>query len=422
MATRPCQGAIGLVVLVGNYLTGPLFRFISYAGLRELFVAAALALVVGIALLMTVVGLSPALGTFLAGVVLANSPYRHELESDIDPFKGLLLGVFFITVGANVNFDLLSENFAKVLGLTLGLIAVKASVILLIAKIFRVRKPDNWLFALGLAQAGEFGFVLLSFTIANDVIPRTIADQLLLVVTFSMLLTPVLFIIYDKVIAPRHSKEIERVADTIHDEFEIIIAGAGRFGSIVNRTVRFAGYDTTVLDYSADHLDMIKMFGVEAYYGDATRPDLLQAAGIERAKVLVIAIDEKQQISALTRYVIENHPHVHVVARAVDRLHVFELWEIGCRDIIRETYDSSLRAGRSVLEALGFSRESADQAVHELEIIDRGTMPEMAGLYKSGIPLRENKAYVERGRQIIMEFEKTIFDKRKSESKDGSSS
>ncbi|MEM7289470.1 MAG: cation:proton antiporter, partial [Pseudomonadota bacterium] len=192
-------GAIAAVILGGVYLTRPVFRFISMAGLRELFVATALLFVIGIALLMTVVGLSPALGTFLAGVVLANSEYRHELESDIDPFRGLLLGLFFITVGAGINFGLLFDNLGTVIGLTIGLIALKFAVLLALSLMFKIGGANRWLFSLGLAQAGEFGFVLLSFTIANQVIPQSIADQLLLVVALSMLLTPGLFIFYEKV-------------------------------------------------------------------------------------------------------------------------------------------------------------------------------------------------------------------------------
>lgn len=404
-------GAIGAVVLVGNYLTKPLFRFIAWAKLRELFVASALAFVIGIALLMSLVGLSPALGTFLAGVVLANNEYRHELESDIEPFKGLLLGVFFITVGANINFGLLLENFGTIVGLTLGLITVKAIVLFVLARIFNIPKPENWLFALGLAQAGEFGFVLLSFTVANKVIPQSISETLLLIVALSMLLTPALFIVYDKFIAPRHSKEFEREADHVDEKNHIIIAGHGRFGGIVNRTIRFAGYEATVLDFSAEQLDMISMFGIKAYYGDATRPDMLHAAGIEHAKVLVIAIDDKEHITRLTHYVHHNYPHVHIVARAIDRPHVFELWETGCRDIIRETYDSSVRAGRSVLEALGYVREEAQKMVDEMEEFDRGTMPEMAGLYRSGVPLKDNTEFVKRGREIVEEFERQVREK-----------
>ena len=370
--------AIGLVVLAGRYLTGPVFRYIARARLRELFVSTALMMVVGIALLMTMVGLSPALGTFLAGVVMANSEYRHELESDIAPFKGIFLGVFFITVGASIDFPLLGENLALVVGLTLGLIVLKCIVMLGLGHMFKLAGGDKWLYALGLAQAGEFGFVLVSFTVANSVIPSDVADLLLLVIAMSMLLTPALFILYDRMIAPRYSRQQERESDEIAHASGIIIAGHGRFGGIVNRALRAAGYETTVVDYSNEQLKMLRRFGLSAYYGDATRPDLLHAAGIEEAKVLVIAIDNKQAATELARYMHEHHPNVHVIARAIDRWHVYDLWSAGCRDIIRETYDSSIRAARSTFEALGHSREKAQKLVGVFEAFDRKTMLETA--------------------------------------------
>ena len=386
--------AIGLVVLAGRYLTGPIFRYIARARLRELFVSTALMMVVGIALLMTMVGLSPALGTFLAGVVMANSEYRHELESDIAPFKGIFLGVFFITVGASIDFALLSGNIALIVGLTLGLILLKCIVMLGLGRIFKLAGGDKWLFALGLAQAGEFGFVLVSFTVANAVVPSPIAGLLLLVIAMSMLLTPALFILYDRVIAPRYSRQQEREADEVAHGSGIIIAGHGRFGGIVNRALQAADYETTVVDYSNDQLKMLRRFGLSAYYGDATRPDLLHAAGIENAKVLVIAIDNKEAATELARYMHEHHPHVHVVARAIDRWHVYDLWSAGCRDIIRETYDSSIRAARSTFEALGHSREQAERLVGVFEAFDRKTMVETAEAFiQSADPHSDDSEY-----------------------------
>ena len=398
-------GAIAAVVLGGSYLTRPIFRFISGAGLRELFTATALMMVIGIALLMSLVGLSPALGTFLAGVVLANSEYRHELESDIDPFKGLLLGLFFMTVGAGINFGLLGENLALILGLTLGLIVVKAAVLLVLAICFGLRGQDKWLLALGLAQAGEFGFVLLSFTVASEVIPASVADQLLLVVALSMLLTPALFIIYDRVIAPRYAGSEDREADEMPEGGQIIIAGMGRFGGIVSRMLSAAGFNTTVIDYSSRQLDMLRRFGVKVYFGDATRPDLLHAAGIAEAKVLVIAIDGKEQITELVHYVVTNYPDVHVMARAVDRNHVYDLWHAGCRDIVRETYDSSLRMGRSVYEALGYDRQAAIAMVEAFETMDRTSMREVADTYRLDIPAYENEELLAKIRELKAEWD-----------------
>ena len=407
--------AIAVVILAGRYLTGPIFRYIARAQLRELFVSTALMLVLGIALLMTMVGLSPALGTFLAGVVMASSEYRHELESDIAPLKGIFLGVFFITVGASIDFALLSENFALIIALTLGLIGLKCVIMLGIGRLFKLQGGDKWLFSLGLAQAGEFGFVLVSFTVANAVIPTAIADLLLLVVAISMLLTPALFILYDKGLAPRYSQQQEpSAADDITSDAKIIIAGHGRFGGIVNTALQAADYDTTVVDYSNEQLRMIRNFGVKAYYGDATRPDLLHAAGIQDAKILVIAIDDKAAITELTRYMLEHHPKVHIVARAIDRWHVYDLWAVGCRDIIRETYDSSLRAARSVFEALGHSPETADRMKTVFAEFDQKTMREFAEHYNAGDPQSEDSAYSTRVRAQLDTLQAQLSEKMKA--------
>ena len=398
-------GAIAFVVVLGSVLTGPIFRFIAAAQLRELFVATALMIVIGIALLMTLVGLSPALGTFLAGVVLANSEYRHELESDIDPFKGLLLGLFFMTVGAGINFGLLFDNLGLIVALTLGLIAAKIAVLYALAVIFKIGGADRWLFSLGLAQAGEFGFVLLSFTVSNAVIPGDLADRLLLIVALSMLLTPALFILYDKVMAPKFSGAEVREMDEIEEKSDIIIAGHGRVGGIVSRVLRGAGFAPTVMDYSSRQLEMLKKFGVQAYYGDATRPDLLHAAGVAEAKLFVIAIDDKDQITELAKYLRHHYPDLHIVARAVDRSHVYDLWHVGCRDIIRDTYDSSLRMARSAVEGLGHSRDQASRMVEAFNDMDRQVMLINAEHHEPGVPMDQNEKFMQMFRERREEWE-----------------
>ena len=392
--------AIAAVVAGGIYLTRPVFRYIAAAELRELFVATALLMVVGIALLMSLVGLSPALGTFLAGVVLANSEYRHELESDIDPFRGLLLGLFFMTVGAGINFGLLFDNLGLVLLLTLGVMLLKGAVLFVLGTVFGLRGGDRWLFALGLAQAGEFGFVLLSFTVANSIIPSGVADQLLLVVALSMLLTPALFILYDRVIAPRFSQQEDREADAIEDAGEVIIAGFGRVGGLVDRMLSSAGYSTTVIDYSSRQLDQMRAFGAKAYFGDATRPDLLHAAGISHAKLLVVAIDDQEKITEIVRYAVANCPNLHIMARARNRHHVYELWAAGCRDIIRETYDSSIRMGRSAYEALGVPADKAHAMADAFDEMDRRAMIHVAPAFDPEVPAHLNQAYVDRVMEI----------------------
>ncbi|MEL7301252.1 MAG: cation:proton antiporter [Pseudomonadota bacterium] len=394
-------GAIGAVILGGSYLTRPLFRFISQAGLRELFTATALMLVVGIALLMGLVGLSAALGTFLAGVVLANSEYRHELESDIDPFRGLLLGLFFMTVGASINFGLLFEALPFYLGLTLLAMFIKFAVLFVLGTLIGIHGMDRWLLALSLAQAGEFGFVLLSFVTANAILPAAIADQALLVVALSMLFTPLLFIFYERVIVPRSVSDQTREADEIEEPGEILICGRGRVGGIVERIVSAAGYKTTVVDYNSKQIANLMKFGIKTYYGDATRPDLLHAAGIERARIIVVAVDGEESINTIVRHVIEHYPHVHIIARARNRHHVYVLWSLGCRDIIRETYDSSLRMGRSAFEALGIERQAAEEMVEAFNQNDREGMIEVAGLYDASIPAVENEPYVRKVREML---------------------
>ena len=395
--------AIAVVIGGGMFLTGPIFRFIALANLRELFVATALMFVVGIALLMSLVGLSPALGTFIAGVVLANSEYRHELESDIDPFRGLLLGLFFMTVGAAVDFRLMSANLGDILGLTFLLMAVKAMVLLVLAWIFKLRGGDKWLFGLGLAQAGEFGFVLLSFTVANNVLPQDIASRLSLVVALSMMMTPGLFILYERVILPRLCREQEREADPIDVKGEIIIAGLGRFGGVVNRMLLAAGHETTVLDYSAVQLEAVRAYGVRAFYGDATRADLLEAAGIGEARMLVIAIDQRQAITDLVRYVRQTYPKVYVIARAMDRQHVYDLWAAGCRDIIRDTFDSAVRTGRSAYEALGMHAFEAERLARAFVDDDRYMLRETADLHDPNVPHYKNERYRQRVLELIAE-------------------
>ncbi|MEM9248907.1 MAG: cation:proton antiporter [Pseudomonadota bacterium] len=401
-------GAIGAVIVGGAWLTRPIFRFIAWAKLRELFVATALMLVVGIALLMTLVGLSPALGTFLAGVVLANSEYRHELESDIDPFRGLLLGLFFMTVGALIDFQLLWDNLVAIIGLTLGVMAVKAAVLYGLGKIFRVEGADQWLLTLGLAQAGEFGFVLLSFCLANGVLPGDLVSLLLMVVTLSMLLTPLLFILYDRVISPRYASDQAQEADEIDEQGHIIIAGHGRFGGIVNRMLRGIGHETVVLDHSSAHLETLRAFGFKVYFGDATRPDLLAAAGIAEAKLLVICIDERDHATELVRYVRNAFPQVHVIARARDRDHVYDLYAAGCRDIIRETFDGGVRAGRSAMEALGMHAYEAELRSKDFERRDRYALAQLATLYDPDIPIARNEAYVARARELAAEAEEEL--------------
>lgn len=396
--------AVAIVVVGGHYLSRPLFRFIATAKLREVFTAAALLLVIGIAILMTLVGLSPALGTFLAGVVLANSEFRHELESDIEPFKGLLLGLFFITVGAGINFGLLFDDFAIILGLTVGLMALKSFILLIIAFVFKMRLTDKWLFSLGLAQAGEFGFVLLSFTVQSAVIPTDLAETLLLVVAMSMMLTPVLFILHDKVVLPIANKNQGKQADEITEKGTAIIAGHGRFGQIINRTLVASGFKTVVIDHHAETIEGMRKFGIEVFYGDAARPDLLEAAGIRDAKLLVVAIDDHDAAIEMVKHARHECPGIHIVARATGRNEVYSLYRAGANDIVREVFDSSVRASRYALEALGVPHETAVKNMDKFVEHDRTSIRQMAELWSDDGNNFENKELIAMAKDLTQQL------------------
>ena len=400
---------MAFLILVGQYLVRPLFRFIARARLREVFTAAALAVVIGNALLMQAVGLSPALGAFLAGVVLATSEFRHELESDIEPFKGLLLGLFFITVGAGIDFRALFGAPATILGLTLGLIAVKAAVLWGLGTTFRLRGPDRPLFALGLAQAGEFGFVLISFSQQAGAIDGSVGSRLSLAVTLSMLATPLLFLAYERIAQRFQPQMDERDPDEITEQGMVIIAGLGRFGQVVNRILLSSGYRTVVLDHQAEHIDEMRRFGVRGFYGDATRPDLLLAAGLNDAKVLVVAIDDPERTLELVKYARRARPDIHIVARAFDRVAVYALFQAGANDIIREVFDSSVRAGRCAIEGLGVHPYRAQKLVEAHVKFDRESMRMLAEVWNPEISVYENAEYIRVATLRNAELERTMM-------------
>ncbi|SDI49969.1 monovalent cation:proton antiporter-2 (CPA2) family protein [Alloyangia pacifica] len=403
-------GAIALIIVAGIYGARPLFRHINASHLPEMFTAVALLIVVGIAFLMGLVGLSPALGTFLAGVVLANSEFRHQLESDIEPFKGLLLGLFFITVGAGLNFaDFLREPFL-LLGITLGLILLKGAILYVLGGLFHLRGRDRMLFTLSLAQAGEFGFVLISFALQQNVMTQVFGQRLLMVVALSMLITPALFILYDKLSGKFEEKAEKRPDDKIDREGPIILVGIGRFGQIVNRLVQSAGFKTVVIDHDMQTIELMRKFGVKGFFGDPTRPELLHAAGISRAKVLVAALDDPKATTKLVRFAKRIRPDIFIVARARDRTHVYELYQAGADKIVREMFDSSLRAGRYVLEQAGLSDYEAAIAEETFYHHDRETMRELATLWDPNTHPSQNSAYVRRARELEKDLETALFE------------
>lgn len=408
--------AIGVVILVGVFLTRPLFRYIHVARLREMYTALALLIVVSISFLMTLVGLSPALGAFLAGVVLASSEFRHELETDLEPFKGLLLGLFFITVGAGINFTLLFDNMPAIIAMSLLVIIVKGMILYGLGRAFKLKGKDQWLFALALAQAGEFGFVLVSFSVVQGVIPVDVAETLLLVIAMTMLITPLLFILHDVLSKRAKDTHEQQPDDEIDMEGPVIIAGIGRFGQIVNRLVQANGFNTIVLDHDMETIAVMRRFGFKGFLGDPTRPDILRAAGIETARVLVVALDDQQAAIKLVKYARKQRPDLHIVARARDRTHVYRLYQAGANDIVREMFDGSLRAGRYVLENMGLSDFEAAEAERIFYHHDRHSVQELAELWDPNIPTSQNPAYLARAKELQKELE-TAFLSRDTEKK-----
>ncbi|MBY3417093.1 potassium transporter [Rhizobium laguerreae] len=404
--------AVGFVVVAGNYLSRPFFRIIAASKLREVFTAAGLLLVIAIALLMTLVGLSPALGTFLAGVVLANSEFRHELESDIEPFKGLLLGLFFITVGASVNFTLLWDQLPLVAALTAAVMATKAAVLYGLGRMFKLQGADRWLFALGVAQAGEFGFVLLSFTVQSAVLAESIAAILLLVIALSMMLTPVLFILLDKLIIPRLNRVESKQSDEIGEQAHIIIAGLGRFGQVINRILVANGHKTVVLDYRADIVDGLRKMGMRSFFGDASRPDLLHSAGLREAKVLVVAIDDMPRALEIVKHARRENSSLHIVARARDRADVYRLYQAGATDIVREVFDSSVRAAGYALSATGMHPYDVEKSKNVFVQHDRAGLRQLAPLWREDIPVFDNPEYVAKVKEITGAIEDAMLGKR----------
>ena len=397
------------IVLAGHFLTRPVFRFVHASRLPEMSTFISLLMVLGIAFLMTVVGLSPALGTFLAGVVLANSEFRHQLEADIQPFKGLLMGLFFMTVGIGINIEALRAQPLVILGLTLGLIAIKSAVLLGIALLFRIKGKDRWLFTLGMAQAGEFGFLIVSFALQQTILTAPVAQVALLVISLSMLLTPALFITYERLARRLANRTPEQAADDITETGKVIIAGIGRFGQVVNRLVRHSGLSTVVLDADMATIDTMRRFGVKGFFGDPARPELLEAAGLATASVLVVAVDSREKSNMIVAFARKSRPDLHIVARAVDRVHVYELYQAGANDIVRETFDSSIRAGRYVLENMGFSDYEASKLSQAYFQVDRAAMRDLAELWVPGQSVLKNEAYIARARQLDRDLETSLI-------------
>lgn len=358
LAALKAFGAIASVIVIGLYLTRPLLRVVAATDLREVFTAFALLLVIGISQVMLLAGLSMGLGAFLAGVLLASSEYRHALETDIEPFKGLLLGLFFISVGMAIDFGLLLSQPALVAALVLGFLIVKTLTLWLVARIIDVNKKQRWLFALLLSQGGEFAFVVFGASRVAGVLSREWEALLTMAVALSMATTPLLLILHDWWMARMECKKDGKDEADVIDEKDapVIIAGFGRFGQIIGRLLMANGVRTVVLDHDPDQIELLRKFGTKVFYGDATRLDLLHAAGARDAKLLVNAIDDMDDNLKLVDLVRENFPGLKIIARARNVTHYVELRQRGVEIVERETFESALLAGRHALEVMGVDR------------------------------------------------------------------
>lgn len=397
-------GVIASIIAIGKYLVSPLLQIIAQTHLRELFTAAALLLVIGITLLMTQIGLSPALGTFLAGVVLAQSEYRHELESDIKPFKGLLLGLFFIAVGASIDFELILANPGTIMLLVVSLIAIKFIILLIIGRIFGMRHDNNFLFTFSLAQGGEFAFVLFSFAIQNNVMESNISNPLIAAVVITMALTPLLMIVNEKLIQPRFGtkEKEEREADVIDHQESVIIAGFGRFGSTIGRLLQANGIYATYLDINPDNVDLLRKMGLKVYYGDASRVDLLEAAGAAHAKLLVLAVDEPDKILEIAETAKKHFPNLQIISRTKNWTHTHEMLDIGIEEVYREYLDSALRMGAKALKIAGLRQYQIQRALKLFRKHDEKMVQELSQVR------HEKKAFIRGSRQLIENIERLM--------------
>jgi CPA2 family monovalent cation:H+ antiporter-2 len=354
-------GTIVMVYFSGRFLIIPMLRMVAKTRLQELFTASALLLVVAVSYLMQLVGLSPALGAFLAGVVLANSEFRHELEGDIAPFKGLLLGLFFIGVGASINFQLIIENPLFIMLFVAILTVVKFLVLFSIGKIYKMSSDQNLMFSFGLSQAGEFGFVILSFSMQLNILPTILANQMMAIIALSMFSTPFLLLINEKWIDPFFGvkEKQKKTHDKIDEHNEVIIAGFGHFGSTIGRLLKANGVQATILDHDSDRVDLLRKMGFKVYYGDATRLELLKAAGAEEAKLFIAAIDNPEVNLSVVEILRKHFPHLNILTRARNRVDAYELIDHGVEKIYRETLYTAVHLGVDALTQLGHRKYSA---------------------------------------------------------------
>lgn len=411
MKTLAILSAIGIIFFVGNYIVNPFFKYIARLQVRELFTSFALMLVIGVSVLMTYVGLSSALGAFIAGVALANSEFKHQLETDIEPFKALLLGLFFIAVGSTINFRLIGNEPMTILSLTLGIMAIKAIVLLIAGWVFKLKLTENILFVLLLSQIGEFAFVILNLSNNLQLIPKHWHDLLLATTAITMAITPILLMINEKWIAPimgmKRSKSGE-LEDDIDFDFgsstdkKVLIAGYGDFGNTVGRIVKYCGFNISVLDNDSDRVDLLRKLGYQIYFGDATNLTTLKAAGADDADILIAGIDPPEENAKLVQLVQQNFPHLKLIIRARNRFDAYKFLNDGYEKVYRETFYTAIQVGIEALEQLGMNHEDA---VRQGEIFKAADRLSMIKLSKHSNNLEE---YIEVSKEEIQNIRRKL--------------
>ena len=370
--------SLGALVAAGLWVLNPLFRVLAASRAREVMTAAALLVVLGSGLLMEMGGLSMAMGAFVAGVLLSESSFRHQLEADIEPFRGLLLGLFFLGVGMSLDLKVVAENWGIIVSGVIALMVVKGLCVYGVARLARSNHADALDRALLMAQGGEFAFVLYSAAANAGVIDATVNANMTAIIVLSMAITPLILILHRRFAAqPAETRE----ADTFDEHHPILVVGMGRFGQIVNSMLQMSGHSTTVIDLDPTTVAGFNRYGTKTHFGDASRPELLLAAGIENTRLLVIAIDNREQALSIARFAREVNPNIDIVARAYDRLHTFDLYQAGADEIVRETFDAAIRAGKRALERLGMSRDDAEKVGKIFYRHDRHGMIEQARVY-----------------------------------------
>ncbi|MDW5288728.1 monovalent cation:proton antiporter-2 (CPA2) family protein [Formosa sp. PL04] len=396
--------SVVLIVISGNYLIVPMLRKVAKTGVRELLIASAFLIVFAITFLMEYVGLSPALGAFLGGVVLSNSEFKHELESTLEPFKNLLLGLFFMAVGASINFIVIAKSPLTIGGILLAIIVLKAFVLFVTGQVFKLKLDQKLLLTFGLAQIGEFAFVLLSFAFNLNILEQEQMDMMLVITALTMSLTPIISMINERLILPKigTKESIKRPMDHIAKTHKIILVGFGHFGSTVGRFLRSHGVEATILDHDSNRVDFLRKMGFEVYYGDATRLDLLESAGIAEAKILICATNKLEVSKAISKIVKDKYPHVELMIRTKNRYDAYELLNLGNENIYRESLETSLTLAKDVLSKMGFRKYTLNRQVQNFIKYDEDSLRRLSAETK------DTQNYISKARIELEQLEKFL--------------